>query len=210
MINWFIYGAVYRQSSPVWKWLCMLHWSTRTHLSLFWVTPMKKEMWVNASNSSVSVDFIAVIHCDFSWQSNIGHPNHIFFLCPKVKIQVSKDTLGGIPLWIIIVSILIGLLILALVIFVLWKVCWKVQNQNHNVYHIAYSVCLHLSVKYQNILFLLSQPSWQHRIFKNYLSRAFFFVSINFIFSNEIQSQTIVFNLLSFRNVFFLGICIIG
>ncbi|CAK6955866.1 integrin alpha-1 [Scomber scombrus] len=38
-----------------------------------------------------------------------------------VKIQVSKATLGGIPIWIIIVSILIGLLILALVIFVLWK-----------------------------------------------------------------------------------------
>uniref|UniRef100_A0A673YC74 Integrin subunit alpha 1 n=1 Tax=Salmo trutta TaxID=8032 RepID=A0A673YC74_SALTR len=40
-----------------------------------------------------------------------------------VKIQVSKEALGGIPLWIIIVSILIGLLILALVIFALWKVC---------------------------------------------------------------------------------------
>ncbi|XP_053196381.1 integrin alpha-1 [Scomber japonicus] len=38
-----------------------------------------------------------------------------------VKIQVSKASLGGIPIWIIIVSILIGLLILALVIFVLWK-----------------------------------------------------------------------------------------
>ncbi|XP_060916805.1 integrin alpha-1 [Labrus mixtus] len=39
----------------------------------------------------------------------------------SVKIQVSKETLGGIPIWIIIISILIGLLILALVIFVLWK-----------------------------------------------------------------------------------------
>uniref|UniRef100_A0A8P4K2H9 Integrin, alpha 1 n=1 Tax=Dicentrarchus labrax TaxID=13489 RepID=A0A8P4K2H9_DICLA len=39
-----------------------------------------------------------------------------------VKIQVSKETLGGIPIWIIIISILIGLLILALVIFILWKV----------------------------------------------------------------------------------------
>ncbi|XP_018592370.1 integrin alpha-1 isoform X2 [Scleropages formosus] len=38
-----------------------------------------------------------------------------------VKIQVSKESLGGIPLWIIIVSILIGLLILALVILILWK-----------------------------------------------------------------------------------------
>ncbi|XP_037340937.2 integrin alpha-1 isoform X2 [Pungitius pungitius] len=37
------------------------------------------------------------------------------------KIQVSKETLGGIPIWIIIISILIGLLILALVIFALWK-----------------------------------------------------------------------------------------
>ncbi|XP_070845853.1 integrin alpha-1 [Chaetodon trifascialis] len=39
----------------------------------------------------------------------------------SVKIQVSKETLGGIPIWIIIISILIGLLILALVIFALWK-----------------------------------------------------------------------------------------
>jgi len=40
----------------------------------------------------------------------------------QVKIQVSKETSGGIPIWIIIMSILIGLLILALVIFALWKV----------------------------------------------------------------------------------------
>nr|XP_046231232.1 integrin alpha-1 isoform X2 [Scatophagus argus] len=39
----------------------------------------------------------------------------------SVKIQVSKETLSGIPIWIIIISILIGLLILALVIFALWK-----------------------------------------------------------------------------------------
>ncbi|XP_040013228.1 integrin alpha-1 isoform X2 [Xiphias gladius] len=38
-----------------------------------------------------------------------------------VKIQVSKETLGGIPIWVIIISILIGLLILALVIFALWR-----------------------------------------------------------------------------------------
>lgn len=42
----------------------------------------------------------------------------------QVKIQVSKETLGGIPIWIIIISILIGLLILALVIFALWKVIY--------------------------------------------------------------------------------------
>uniref|UniRef100_A0A672KX46 Integrin subunit alpha 1 n=1 Tax=Sinocyclocheilus grahami TaxID=75366 RepID=A0A672KX46_SINGR len=40
----------------------------------------------------------------------------------EVKIQVTKDMQSGIPLWIIILSILIGLLILALVIFALWKV----------------------------------------------------------------------------------------
>ncbi|KAJ3605920.1 hypothetical protein NHX12_027963 [Muraenolepis orangiensis] len=39
----------------------------------------------------------------------------------NVKIQVSKEALGGIPWWIILISILIGLLILALVIFALWK-----------------------------------------------------------------------------------------
>lgn len=40
----------------------------------------------------------------------------------QFTIQVSKETLGGIPIWIIIISILIGILILALVIFILWKV----------------------------------------------------------------------------------------
>ncbi|CAL8322464.1 unnamed protein product [Lota lota] len=40
----------------------------------------------------------------------------------NVKIQVSKEAVGGIPWWIILISILIGLLILALVIFALWKV----------------------------------------------------------------------------------------
>ncbi|XP_069025985.1 integrin alpha-1 isoform X1 [Embiotoca jacksoni] len=39
----------------------------------------------------------------------------------SVKIQVSKESVGGIPIWIIILSILIGLLILALVIFILWR-----------------------------------------------------------------------------------------
>ncbi|XP_077099170.1 integrin alpha-1 [Siphateles boraxobius] len=39
----------------------------------------------------------------------------------EVRIQVTKDIRSGIPLWIIILSILIGLLILALVIFALWK-----------------------------------------------------------------------------------------
>lgn len=38
-----------------------------------------------------------------------------------VVIQVSKEALGGIPWWVILLSILIGLLILALVIFALWK-----------------------------------------------------------------------------------------
>ncbi|XP_037547908.1 integrin alpha-1 [Nematolebias whitei] len=39
----------------------------------------------------------------------------------SVRIPVSKETVEGIPIWIIIISILIGLLILALVIFILWK-----------------------------------------------------------------------------------------
>ncbi|XP_026798460.3 integrin alpha-1 [Pangasianodon hypophthalmus] len=39
----------------------------------------------------------------------------------EVRVQISKESRGGIPLWIIILSILIGLLILALVIFCLWK-----------------------------------------------------------------------------------------
>ncbi|XP_053371496.1 integrin alpha-1 [Clarias gariepinus] len=39
----------------------------------------------------------------------------------EVTVQISKKSRSGIPLWIIILSILIGLLILALVIFCLWK-----------------------------------------------------------------------------------------
>ncbi|KAI5622586.1 integrin alpha-1 isoform X1, partial [Silurus asotus] len=39
----------------------------------------------------------------------------------EVRVQISKESQSGIPLWIIILSILIGLLILALVIFCLWK-----------------------------------------------------------------------------------------
>ncbi|GAA6098904.1 integrin alpha-1, partial [Tachysurus ichikawai] len=39
----------------------------------------------------------------------------------EVNVQILKESRSGIPLWIIILSILIGLLILALVIFCLWK-----------------------------------------------------------------------------------------
>lgn len=39
----------------------------------------------------------------------------------EVSVQIIKESLGGIPWWIIILSILIGLLLLALVIFCLWK-----------------------------------------------------------------------------------------
>uniref|UniRef100_A0A8C7CBI2 Integrin alpha-1-like n=1 Tax=Oncorhynchus kisutch TaxID=8019 RepID=A0A8C7CBI2_ONCKI len=65
----------------------------------------------------------------------------------QVKIQVSKEALGGIPLWIIIVSILIGLLILALVIFALWKVCVCSQP----------SVCLCLQGTYNRLYIGSSQ-----------------------------------------------------
>ncbi|XP_023264422.1 integrin alpha-1 [Seriola lalandi dorsalis] len=47
-----------------------------------------------------------------------------------VKIQVSKESLGGIPIWVIIISILIGLLILALVIFALWKLGFFKRRTN--------------------------------------------------------------------------------
>lgn len=51
------------------------------------------------------------------------HLLHVLCSCGnQAKIQVTKETLGGIPIWIIIISILMGLLILALVIFALWKV----------------------------------------------------------------------------------------
>ncbi len=54
---------------------------------------------------------------------------YVLYVCAhQVRIQVSKETLGGIPIWIIIISILIGLLILALVIFALWKVNFKTSD----------------------------------------------------------------------------------
>ncbi|CAG5867774.1 unnamed protein product [Menidia menidia] len=51
----------------------------------------------------------------------------------SVRIQVSKQTVGGIPIWIIILSILIGLLILALVIFILWRLgFFKRKSPNYS------------------------------------------------------------------------------
>ncbi|XP_043999977.1 integrin alpha-1 [Gambusia affinis] len=52
--------------------------------------------------------------------------SHLFELGSNAKnrnvtIPISKETVGGIPIWIIILSILIGLLILALIIFIFWK-----------------------------------------------------------------------------------------
>ncbi|XP_078062301.1 integrin alpha-1-like [Mustelus asterias] len=38
-----------------------------------------------------------------------------------VTLTVSKDSHGGVPIWVIILSVLAGLLLLALVIFALWK-----------------------------------------------------------------------------------------
>uniref|UniRef100_A0A3B1IH49 Integrin subunit alpha 1 n=1 Tax=Astyanax mexicanus TaxID=7994 RepID=A0A3B1IH49_ASTMX len=60
----------------------------------------------------------------------------------KVKVQVSKEARGGIPLWIIILSILIGLLILALVIFALWKVStnYLLPNTPGYILYILYIV----------------------------------------------------------------------
>lgn len=58
-------------------------------------------------------------------------PHVCVFVCvDQFTIQVSKETLGGIPIWIIIISILIGILILALVIFILWKVNLCPQRPN--------------------------------------------------------------------------------
>ncbi|XP_062869673.1 integrin alpha-1 [Trichomycterus rosablanca] len=59
--------------------------------------------------------------------ANLKNKNSTYFQLSKsdesreVRVQISKESRGGIPLWIIILSILIGLLILALVIFCLWK-----------------------------------------------------------------------------------------
>ncbi|KAM4719693.1 integrin alpha-1 isoform 2-T2 [Anableps anableps] len=58
--------------------------------------------------------------------SLISKQTHLFELSSNaksriVKIQISKETVEGIPIWIIIISILIGLLILALIIFIFWR-----------------------------------------------------------------------------------------
>uniref|UniRef100_A0A4W4H060 Integrin, alpha 1 n=1 Tax=Electrophorus electricus TaxID=8005 RepID=A0A4W4H060_ELEEL len=50
----------------------------------------------------------------------------------EVRVEILKELRSGIPLWIIILSILIGLLILALVIFALWMVS---TTQLHTAAH---------------------------------------------------------------------------
>ncbi|KAJ8396607.1 hypothetical protein AAFF_G00016730 [Aldrovandia affinis] len=89
-----------------------------------------------ASSSQINVTFRVwkptFVNAEFSSLHMTVHATlenkepHLFVMSKgnearEVKIQVSKQSLGGIPLWIIIVSIFIGLLILALVIFALWK-----------------------------------------------------------------------------------------
>ncbi|KAG7322874.1 hypothetical protein KOW79_014220 [Hemibagrus wyckioides] len=72
------------------------------------------------------------IHGEFSSllltvHAKLKNKNQTFFELSKnnelreVTVRILKESRGGIPLWIIILSILIGLLILALVIFCLWK-----------------------------------------------------------------------------------------
>ncbi|KAL7848008.1 hypothetical protein AOLI_G00227260 [Acnodon oligacanthus] len=75
--------------------------------------------FIKAEFSEKSVDMIV--------QAKLENQDTALFQLSKtdevreVKVQISKESRGGIPLWIIILSILIGLLILALVIFALWK-----------------------------------------------------------------------------------------
>ncbi|XP_062268869.1 integrin alpha-1 [Platichthys flesus] len=89
-----------------------------------------------AKNSQVNVTFrvwkptfikgeFSLLHMSVNGTLGVKNPN-LFELksgdrSRTVKIHVSKEALGGIPIWVIIISILIGLLILALVIFALWK-----------------------------------------------------------------------------------------
>uniref|UniRef100_A0A4W5M9T9 Integrin, alpha 1 n=1 Tax=Hucho hucho TaxID=62062 RepID=A0A4W5M9T9_9TELE len=86
----------------------------------------------HVNNSQVNVTFrvwkptfikVSTVKCHFLYVFAFCTLLVLTLVSIQVKIQVSKEALGGIPLWIIIVSILIGLLILALVIFALWKVC---------------------------------------------------------------------------------------
>lgn len=99
-------------------------------------------MLVNASLGIRNMDLFELTSSDRSRtvsQNILSHSimelahSHVYVpfhpLCSnQVKIQVSKETLGGIPIWIIIISILIGLLILALVIFALWKVILQFKS----------------------------------------------------------------------------------
>lgn len=86
----------------------------------------------------------------------------------QVKIQVSKESLGGIPIWIIILSILIGLLILAIVIFALWKVhtrfsqitvlSWSSHSQLNKILEV-FCRCSWWAVGEKHLCFL-----WHHRV----------------------------------------------
>uniref|UniRef100_A0A3B4WRT8 Integrin subunit alpha 1 n=1 Tax=Seriola lalandi dorsalis TaxID=1841481 RepID=A0A3B4WRT8_SERLL len=83
-----------------------------------------------------------------------------------VKIQVSKESLGGIPIWVIIISILIGLLILALVIFALWKVIFpELDCTVFKIFKYQITMCVKLSlVKFPAQILCDCQENWQKKM----------------------------------------------
>lgn len=85
-------------------------------------------------------------HCVFVCICTYVYIYCMYVCANQVKIQVSKEALGGIPIWIIIISILIGLLILALVIFALWKVIFPESDcRVFQIFNYLVTICGGLS-----------------------------------------------------------------
>lgn len=137
-------------------------WEPKTQNFLYWAKVTAAELWV-----------IKFSYCTLVCLQVHVHLLYCIYVCAnQVKIQVSKATLGGIPIWIIIVSILIGLLILALVIFVLWKVIQTTQYLQMFKYFL--NICSILSLQSQehvqfavvfekNVYFdLLTKTRWEY------------------------------------------------
>ena len=112
----------YRASFPICTCWWTVRWGSETRSCLNWAAVTGPEVYVFLSYMLVLSFNTCVRAC--------GHLLYMYVCANQAKIPVSKETLGGIPIWIIILSILIGLLILALVIFALWKVrlCFKCSN----------------------------------------------------------------------------------
>uniref|UniRef100_A0A8D3CSD9 VWFA domain-containing protein n=1 Tax=Scophthalmus maximus TaxID=52904 RepID=A0A8D3CSD9_SCOMX len=106
-----------------------MHMKPETHIHTvcaFLLSTCSAELYCASFTCSIPEAEISQVNVTFRvWKPTfikVDFKSLCFVTTCLVKIQVSKEALGGIPIWVIIISILIGLLILALVIFALWKV----------------------------------------------------------------------------------------